>query len=706
MKKVITLIIFCVHISFCFCQNEIKDSSNVAIIELDNVVVKGKMPRVQTKGSISKIQVANTVLAKMGTAMRMLYHTPGLHSVNDNVEVNGMGEPIYVLDGRVLSNANILSTLQADNIKSIEIDRAPSAKYSPNGQPVISISTIKHINDFMFLSVSNYLKQTRMFSDAGILNMMGQYKKFSASLSYMGGKDGNKNKETYFRNVYGNDIFGIKQKRETPITTLAHKINFSADYQLNTKSRLGFYYFYQFSKEDNKAYGTNLTSWKKQEQWRDIDRQGRNLENIHSGTLQYVYANNNYSLDISQEIASTNINHNTQTLESGAGILSLVKSHGNRRYTVYTTNIDNSFRLPWKINAMAGILYNYVDSKSKTNSEIPYLNSQNYINNINVKESNPQAYLSFSRTFGKWTIMPAARYQYIHRTIGSVSGTNTKENLFKQNFSTLCPVVTIKYRPNDNWFFQLNYRKNLTQPNFAQLNSGLVYQDSLLYSTGNTSLKNEIMDRYTLSSTWKDLTLSLRYTYRKNPLVSVLSKIDATSNILCSYSMNMKKASDFRVILNYSKALGNLELSCEGEVVFPNSEYVFEGKTYKNDRIAFNGQVNINYAFTPNIYLFTDYTYQGRNEYLLYNQKSIHSWNMGVAASLLKNRLNINLAINDILGKANYNNILYHFNNVDWGTRGKNDMRGVELTISYTIFNKEVNVKANRKNEDIIQRTM
>ena len=45
--------------------------------------------------------------------------------------------------------------------------------------------------------------------------------------------------------------------------------------------------------------------------------------------------------------------------------------------------------------------------------------------------------------------------------------------------------------------------------------------------------------------------------------------------------MNMKKASDFRVILNYSKALGNLELSCEGEVVFPNSEYVFEGKTYK-----------------------------------------------------------------------------------------------------------------------------
>lgn len=422
--------------------------------------------------------------------------------------------------------------------------------------------------------------------------------------------------------------------------------------------------------------------------------------------MQYVYASNNYNIDISQEIASTNINHNLQTSESDASLSSLTKSHGNRRYTVYTTSIDNGFKLPWNISAMAGVLYNYVDSKSKTNSEIPYLNVHSYINDINVKESNPQAYLSFTKSFGKWIVMPAMRYQYVHRTISSVSGTNMVANQIKQHFSTFCPVITIKYRPNDNWFFQFNYRRNLTQPNFAQLNSGLVYQDSLLYSKGNTNLENETMDRYTLSSTWKDLTLSLRYTYRKNPLVSVLEQIDATSNILSSYSMNMKKASDFRVILNYSKAIGNIELSCEGEVVFPHGEYVFKEQKYRNDKVAFNGQVNINYALTPSIYLFTDYTYQGRNEYLLYNQKSIHSWNMGVASSLLKNRLNINLAVNDILGKANYNNILYHFNSIDWGTRGKNDMRGVELTISYTIFNKEVSVRTSRKNESIIQRTM
>ena len=95
MKRIIALLAFCSSISFCFAQNEIKDRANFTTIELDSVVVKGHTPHVRTKGSVTKIQVANTVLAKMGNATRMLYHTPGLHSVNENVEVNGMGEPIY-----------------------------------------------------------------------------------------------------------------------------------------------------------------------------------------------------------------------------------------------------------------------------------------------------------------------------------------------------------------------------------------------------------------------------------------------------------------------------------------------------------------------------------------------------------------------------------------------------------------------------------
>ena len=41
MKKILTLLAFCVNFSFCFGQDEIKDSTFLTTIELDNVVVKG-----------------------------------------------------------------------------------------------------------------------------------------------------------------------------------------------------------------------------------------------------------------------------------------------------------------------------------------------------------------------------------------------------------------------------------------------------------------------------------------------------------------------------------------------------------------------------------------------------------------------------------------------------------------------------------------
>ena len=99
MKRTTIFIILCVVSLFCFAQNGQKDST-ITTVQLGDVVVKGRIPEVRTKGAVSKIQVDKTVLAKMGTVARMLAHTPGLHSVNGNIEVNGLGEPNYVLDGR------------------------------------------------------------------------------------------------------------------------------------------------------------------------------------------------------------------------------------------------------------------------------------------------------------------------------------------------------------------------------------------------------------------------------------------------------------------------------------------------------------------------------------------------------------------------------------------------------------------------------
>ena len=114
----------------------------------------------------------------------------------------------------------------------------------------------------------------------------------------------------------------------------------------------------------------------------------------------------------------------------------------------------------------------------------------------------------------------------------------------------------------------------------------------------------------------------------------------------------------------------------------------------------------MNYAVTPNVYIFTDFTYQGRNEYLTCIQKAVSNWSLGTTASLFKGKMELYMALNDILGKANYNNVTYRYNNITNGTTGKNDIRGFELRVSYNLFNKPINVRVKRQNEEIIQRTL
>ena len=78
--------------------------------------------------------------------------------------------------------------------------------------------------------------------------------------------------------------------------------------------------------------------------------------------------------------------------------------------------------------------------------------------------------------------------------------------------------------------------------------------------------------------------------------------------------------------------------------------------------------------------------------------------NLGFSGKFLKERLSINLEFMDILGKANYNNLSTTFRNVIYGTKGKSDMRGIRLRISYTIFNKSIKINGTRENTEILNR--
>lgn len=674
-------------------------------ISLDSVVVTGRSPQVRTKGDATKIQVANSVLAKMGNVSTMLAHTPGMHTENNQIIVNGLGEPIFVLDGRILKSTEALTTLQADNIKTIEIDRSPSVEYSAEGRPVVKITTIKHVNDYVFLNIGNYMQQTRKFSEMPMLNFRTQFKKVSMSFSYAGGENGAMNKETYFRKIYHSDgdVFNIKMRRNDPYYIQGQRMDFALDYNIDKSNRLGVYYLYVYNRVKNPMEGTDFTGYGNELDEKSIERTKIGRGNMHNISVQYAYKKDRQAFTLTQDMVFNAKRNHGLTREMSKDYYQEYTNNGQTDYSSASTNAKYSFRLPWKINTYAGARFNYVRSMTNSLSDATFVMEGKYKNRVRLIERAPEAYISMTKRLGRFTVSPSFTYQYVHRQVSNGGGTEEIKRE-AQHYSSIIPSITVKYEPNDAWNFSLNYRNYLTQPSFSQINAGLAFEDSLSYTVGNATLRATRINRLNFSMSWNDLSLNMRYLHQKDPIVNVETLTSAESNIIMSSSTNFPCSSNMSMGLSYSHTFKKLTVYAEAEGILPKGEYMYLGKTYQADKMSFDGQLNLNYMFSPAFFMFIDYTHQGRSVYLTKKQKAVDVLNIGFTASLLKNRLEAYLAFTDVFGKGNYNNLTYRYDNIESGTYGKNDSRGVTLRLSYTLFNKKINVKTTNQNQSIINR--
>lgn len=702
MKKISILAIVLLSVTKLYAQKEITDSIDIfRSINLDSVVVTGRVPQVTNKGSVARISVRNTVLEKLGDAVTMLANTPGLHKENNAIKVNGYGEPIYVLDGRILKNADELRTLQADNIRHIEIDKRPSAEFGSTGQPVIRIYTIKHTDDYIFLSIGNAMRQTRRFLDSPSINLRGKLGKISASLSYSGTFGGAENKETYYRDLYyeNGSIFHVVQQRNSPFDIKNNLLRFALDYNINSSNRLGVFYMYSHNKIANTPFGSNSIGYDTDLTTTDISSNNIDRQNLHNISAEYAYKKGKQSFRLTEDLAFNAKESNGNVREAG---IKEYNSFGKSNYTSTSTNANYTYNWAETLSMTMGARYNYVKSTADNHTDATFMDGGKYFNNIQMIERNPEAYLSFSATLGKFTFLPELCYQYVHRNVKSNSGDSNESK--SQHYSSIVPTLTVKYIPNEDWDISLSCRHFLTQPDFSMINAGLALNDSLYYSVGNTNIRASRTTKLNLDVTWKDFCLSANYIHEHAPIESVMTQMDQNSNILIEQSINFSSYSEYSLALSYSHTFRKLSLYADAEGYLPQGEYTFLNKTYKANKVQFLGQLNISYRFNKCFSAYANYTHQGYNVRLTKSQKPVNAINVGATVSLINNKLNMHLAFTDILGKENYNNLDYTYGNVINGTYGKNDSRGVLLSVSYKLFNKNVNVEAKSHNNEILNR--
>lgn len=674
---------------------------------LDSVTVTARRPEVRMKGSKMTVNIKNTILSDMGSVKDMLLNTPGLIQSSSGIEVPGKGTPLFIVDGKEIKDLGMLDILKSDNVENIEIDRSPSAAYSASTKAVVTINTIRGIQDYLFLRANYLFSAKRKISNTPSLDFRFKKGIVSSSMSYLYSNGGSLVKETYYRDIYHPDYtFTSSSYHEIPAQYQGHKFNWSTDFYINKKNSLGLVYYFNQYERDARDLGNTTITDSINETLKYEDRNTLSMNHTHSISLSYrLIPNKNSQFLFVGDYATSRINNNTRAKETelNTGAYTDIQTTGKSLYNILTAKGQYDFKLPYSIKAQTGSQFSYVTSPVATSSDNPYLYGGNYYNNTNIDDYKIAGFFSASRDWKKFGLRLGLRYEYVSTYVSTQD--NANKNDVSRKYSDFFPNAALNYTLNNNWNFSLNYSRSTTRPGYYFFNSSSVYQDSLSYTEGNSAIRTSFTNDISLYVNWKNWSLDFGYSNITDPLVQVLICKNTYSNITSFIPINFSRVQNFNSGLSYQKTGKKFSWYASLRGTLPHVKYPFMNETITTKMLQLETAINSTYYLNKKFSIYTNFSYTSPNEYMNINQKSVNRWNLGIRGKFLKDRLNVDLQFMDILHGSNYNNLYTRYLNIKDGTRGTNDFRGVRINLSYVIFKNDIQVKAKRENEDVLMRT-
>jgi len=268
---------------------------------LEEIVVLDRSQIVEQKGGTIVVNIENTALENMGSAMDVLRNTPKVSLARGNqVEVVGKGKALLYLDGQLITSTQLLNSLASTDLKAVEIIENPSAKYDASGQAIINIQTKKKTLEGFKIGLTQEVGKGqfgRALSNVDAYYRTGKFL-FQAAYGYSPAKFWAANNYGRTYNHLGKTVM-IDNKYPFTVTRKRHQYNFKTLFQLTEKIEIGL------------NYTGNLI---------DANQEGTNRNNyFENGDLQFQLKVNN-SGPFQQQNNILHLYYNQQLNENGANI--------------------------------------------------------------------------------------------------------------------------------------------------------------------------------------------------------------------------------------------------------------------------------------------------------------------------------------------------------------------------------------------------
>ncbi len=604
---------------------------------LKEVTVQAKKSTIQLGIDRKSFSVEQSLVSQGGSATDLLANVPSVSvDIDGNVSLRGSSSVRILIDGKpsLLGGSTITDVLQsipASSIETIELITNPSSKYDPEGQSgIINIILKKNSRKGLNGNVSvtgglpkSFNTNVALAYQNKNINLYGNY-----SHRYgMRNGSGYSNRTNFRTLSSGADTsFTFNQNSSNKRNFIGDVFKVGMDYNIGEKTTLGLSSnvnirrrnggedgFTQGIGEDqtlNSAIRRNTTQ----------DEKGSNHDfnfdfshkfkkpqeeltsNISFGKgkedeTQYFYTNNyNY---IRRPNTTSNLTQQNVT-DGNFRNWNLQLDYTNPLSK--TSKLEAGFRTTLSRNASdfdADTLNNFGD----------FVNDPRISTNFVYDEKIHAVYGNYQRQLGNFGVQAGLRAEQALINTALLDSGKT----FNQNYFRIYPSVFLTQKFTGEQTLQLSYTRRVNRPRDRQIIPFLDRSDALNYRTGNPNLKPEDVHSFELSYAkyWKTTTLtsSLYYRQTNGAIQNIRSVYDNTGIQLTRFE-NVARATasgleligrtDISNKLNVTTNLNFYNTTVKGSPslgLADNNGFAWNGNITANVTLPFNlsGQVRFDY---------------------------------------------------------------------------------------------------------------
>ncbi|MXV49468.1 TonB-dependent receptor [Pedobacter sp. HMF7647] len=630
---------------------------------LKEVVVQGQKNAMQIGIDKKIFNVDQSLVSQGGSATDLLTNVPTVAvDIDGNVSLRGTSNVKILIDGKpsALAGGNIADVLQslpASSIESIELITNPSSKYQADGQSGI-INIVLKKNQKVGLNgmvsggagnLDNYNASTNLSYRDKKINLYGNY-------SYRNGYQ----KGSGFTNTttYEGQTSLVNNNSISSGKNIGNNLKLGLDYYLSQRATLGISgnanfrngdrdedlnYFY----DDLSRYTTSI---------RNSDRNSK--DKTYDWSLDYTQKFKKKGEELTANFSYGKGNDNdlqnfNQTYQGDASKRDSLTSNrqtdteAGKNYNIqvdYTLPVND--KVKWEAGYRSTIRNEFDTQLFETNQDGIYNIEYDQTNDFKLEDIVHALYTNyqnqFTKTFGMQIGLRAEQAYLNTEYIGKnpLEPKNSQSNL---DYFRVYPSIFFTKKFGGEQQLQLSYTRRVNRPQGWMVNPFLDRTDPSNFRAGNPSLKPEDIHSFELgySKFWDAVNFTSSVYYRQvNDVIQPVRSILPTNNLITLtnfYNLTSSNAIGLELI---SKADINKAISLTGNVnLFYNR---LEGNEQYNlqssDGYNWNANLIGNFKLPKNISAQFNMNYSAPRNTAQGTMKEMFGTDAGIRYDFLKNR--------------------------------------------------------------------